>query len=74
MKHLVFSERKLSRSLKNKEKIVENVLIKKKKKKKKNSSVEKSISGKSVYHGTIRYLTPEEYSFIHCRYVSINGN
>ena len=68
MKHLVFSERKLSSSLKNKDKIVENVLIKK------NSAVEKSISCKSVYHETIRYLTPEEYSFIHCRYVSINGN
>ena len=68
MKHLVFSERKLSSSLKNKDKIVENVLIKK------NSAVEKSISCKSVYDETIRYLTPEEYSFIHCRYVSINGN
>ena len=54
-----FSERKLSRNLKNKEKIIENVLILKK-----HSSVAKSISCKSVYHGTIRYLTPEEYSFI----------
>ena len=56
---MVSSEKKLSRYLKNKEKIIKNVLIKKK-----HSSVEKSISCKSVYHGTIRYLTPEEYSFI----------
>ena len=59
MKHLFFPERKLSRYLRNKEKIIDNVSIKKKQ-----SSVEKSISCKSVYHGTIRYLTPEEYSFI----------
>ena len=58
MKHLVLSERKLSRNLKNKEKIMENALIFKN-----YNSVEKSISCKSVYHGIIRNLTPKEYSF-----------
>ena len=64
-----FSERKLSRNLKNKENIIKNVLIKKK----------KTQFSRKIYFLLVRiprnHKVPNDRRvFIHSRYVSINSN